>query len=165
MAYDVVLIQKSTDVELFARKLGFTKIIFQNEMKNLKILYIPDYNKKRQAVERKQVNILLNPHLITSKDSLHYRRSGLDQVLCSMMHNNNIAMAFTFDSMNNHIEIGRVMQNITLCRKYKVKVLFFTFAKNMYELRARLDIIAFLETLGMTPSEAKFALEGLKEIC
>jgi len=35
---------------------------------------------------------------------------------------------------------------------------FFTFAIDIYGLRNRIDILAFLEVLGMTPGEAKDAL-------
>ena len=43
-------------------------------------------------------------------------------------------------------------------------MLFFTFADNIYSLRARLDILAFLEVLGMTPGEAKNALINSKTL-
>ena len=162
MAYDIILMHRDKNTELFAKKLGFN-IIFQEDIKALKIQQIQDYNKKRQAVERLQINVLLNPHLSNLKDSLHYRRSGLDQVLCNFMHKNNIAMGFTLDSLNNHIDIGRVMQNIFLCRKYKVKILFFTFAKDIYGLRSRYDLISFLQVLGMTSNDANYALNGISE--
>lgn len=163
MAFDVVLMEENKEATEITRKLGFEKIFFKNDIKKLGILEVKDYNDKRKLIENNSLNILLNPHLVTNKDSLHFRNSGMDQIICSLMNKNGIAMAFTLDKINNHVEIGRIMQNIRLCRKYKVKMLFFTFSDNIYGLRAKLDIIAFLQVLGMTPNEAKEALEGLKE--
>lgn len=158
MGFDVVLMERNKEAEDLARKLGFTRFIFRDEIKNFKILKTENYDAKRKAIERKKIDILLNPHLVSIKDSFHYRRSGLDQILCGLMHRNNIVMAFTLDSMNNYIEIGRLMQNIMLCRKYQVKVLFFTFAENIYGLRAKSDIVSLLYVLGMSTKQAEEAL-------
>ena len=112
MACDIVLMNKDKEIEDFARKLGFTKVFFKEDIKSLKILQTENYSEKRKVIERKQIKILLNPHLLSVKDSLHYRRSGLDHILCNVMHKNNVAMAFTLNSLNNYIEIGRLMKNI-----------------------------------------------------
>src|SRR3989338_9561715 len=114
IACDIVLMNKDKEIEDFARKLGFTKVFFKEDIKSLKILQTENYSEKRKVIERKQIKILLNPHLLSVKDSLHYRRSGLDHILCNVMHKNNVAMAFTLNSLNNYIEIGRLMQNILL---------------------------------------------------
>src|SRR3989344_1906090 len=162
MAYDLVLMEDNKQAIELARKLGFNKPFFKNEIKKLGMFEFKEYSEKRNAIEGKKVKILLNPHLVSAKDSLHYRNSGLDHILCNEMAKNNVAMAISFDKVNNYIEIGRVMQNIRLCRKYKIKMLFFTFADNLYGLRAKTDLTAFLEILGMTPGEARNAFEDLK---
>lgn len=164
MAIDVVLMERNKEAEDFGRKLGFTKLFFKEDLKKFKILHSEDYSLKRKMVEKKQIDILLNPHLLSSKDSLHYRRSGLDHILCNFMGKNNIAMAFTLKSFNNYVEIGRLMQNIFLCRKYKVKVLFFSYAENIYEMRAKSDIVSLLIILGMSNKQIMEVFEIGKDL-
>ncbi len=154
MACDITLMEENEEVKVLARNLGFSKLIFKNDIKKFKILEIQDYQNKRKAVENNSLRVLLNPHLTTAKDSFHFRNSGLDQVICKAMQKNDIALGFSLDKINNYVEIGRIMQNIRLCRKYKVKMLFFTFASNLYGLRAKNDLMSFLQVLGMNPKEA-----------
>src|SRR3989344_3036499 len=61
------------------------------------------------------------------------------------------------NSLVNPVMFGRVKQNIKLCRKYKVKILFFTFAKSKYELKGLQDLLSLLRVLGMNGIEAKSA--------
>src|SRR3989344_8057088 len=96
---------------------------------------IEDYEEKRKKVENSKIKILLNPHLVSKKDNLHFRNSGLDQVLCKKMNENGIFMGITLNAINNFVEIGRIKQNIKLCRKYKVKIVFFTYAANLVNMR------------------------------
>ena len=161
MFTDVLLISKSDEALKIARILGFSKIYFNEDIKQLKIEYVEDYDKKRAIVKNGKIKILLNPHLVTRKDSLHFRSSGLDQVICKVMNENGISMAISLDKINNYINIGRIKQNIKLCRKYHVRILFFTFADNIYGMRSVKDLISFLEILGMTPGEAKQAISNL----
>jgi|SRR3989344_5445618 len=152
MYNDVILGQKTKEFENIAREMGFQKIINIKELK-LKIIQEENYEKLRSVVSSNKIDILLNPHIQTKKDNPHFRMSGLDHVLCKELHNKNIKVAITLDTLTNYTEIGRAMQNIRLCRKYKVKILFFTFAKTPYELRSVKDLQSFLKILGMTGEE------------
>jgi len=58
----------------------------------------------------------------------------------------------------------RIMQNIVLCRKYKTNVVFFTFARNKYEMKGCQDLLSFLRVIGFTPGEAKNALENIDKL-
>ena len=51
--------------------------------------------------------------------------------------------------------IGRMQQNVKLCRKYKVKMFLGSFAKDPYELRSDYELKAFGFMLGMNPKEVK----------
>ena len=46
-----------------------------------------------------------------------------------------------------------MMQNVKLCRKYKVKMLINSFAKNEYELRSRDALKSFGLVIGMNSRE------------
>ncbi len=158
MFSDFVLADKDYEFEEFAKKLGFSKLFFKDEFIKLGLVEYNDYENARKLVENKKIRVLLNPHFNFYKDSLHYRSGGLDHIICGLAHKNNIAIGISLNSLENPLLIGRVKQNIKLCRKYKVKILFFTFAKNKYELRSAYDLISFLKVLGMTGKEAKDAL-------
>ena len=59
--------------------------------------------------------------------------------------------------------MGRIMQNIRLCRKYNVSMVFASFAEAKWEMRSAKDLMSFAVLLGMTPKEAKVqVMEWLK---
>lgn len=158
MFCDIVLRTKDEDVEKFGKKLGFSRIFFKEDFDKLGIVVSKDYDTDRKLVERKKVKILVDVHANNSRDNLHYRSSGLNQVICKLMNKDNVALGISLESVKDGVILGRVKQNIKLCRKYKVKMKFFSFAKSKYEMRAREDIISFLRTIGMNGKEAKDAL-------
>ena len=159
MYCDIVLMGKSKDTEDFARGLGFGKVFFKEDFDSLGLVVSKNFSTDRNLVERKKVKILVNPHMNELRDSLHFRSSGLNQVLCSLCNKNSVAVGFSLKWLDNPKLLGRLKQNIMLCRKYKVKMKFFTFAEANYELRGREDLLAFLRSIGMTGREAKDALE------
>jgi len=106
----------------------------------------------RAAVSTKNVDILLDPHLGQRMDKMHQRDSGLNQVLLKLAKQNNVAISFSFKSVLNSKDrvkdLGRIIQNITLCRKYKVKIVILEF-----ENRNRVDVNSLFKVLGMTAKE------------
>lgn len=158
MYCDVVLMEKNAEAEKFGRELGFGKIFFNAELKGLGIVFSENYNADRGLVEKGKLKILVNSHTNNLRDSLHFRSSGLNHVLCRLCHENNIAVGFSLDTALDAKLLGRVKQNIKLCRKYKVRMRFFSFAKNKFEMRGREDMLGFLRSIGMTGKEAKDAI-------
>lgn len=157
----------ATDLVLYEGKneLGFdstisVKIVDLKKLGNsINIVEGRDIDFNRKALENKSVDILLSPEKATYKDSLHHRNSGLDQVLCALASRNGIAIGFSFNEILNarsrYKTLGRMMQNVRLCRKYKVRMVFATFARNKWELRSKSDLESFAKVLGMTGKEAK----------
>lgn len=121
----------------------------------------------RTALESKQTDILLSPEKHVLKDFMHQRNSGLNHILCKLANKNNIAIGISFSDLLRekmlHKRLGRIMQNIKLCRKYKVKLVLASFAKNEYETRNPKDLITLAATLGMTASQIKEALNFKKK--
>lgn len=166
----------ATDLILYDGKngLGFDSTISVKiaELKklsnNINIVEGKDIEFNRKALENKNVDILLNPEKATYKDSLHHRNSGLDQVLCTLANKNGIAIGFSFNEILNarsrYKTLGRMMQNVRLCRKYKVKMVFATFAKNKWELRSKSDMESFARVLGMTGKEAIECFTSIEKI-
>lgn len=122
----------------------------------------------RKILENKKTDILLSPHCLAKKDKMHFRNSGLNQVLCKIAKKNNIALGISFSQILNSKkrgqEIGRIMQNIKFCQKYGVKIVLGTFAEKKWELRTPKDLISYGLLLGMNPKEAKQSLENIKQI-
>ncbi|MBS3159394.1 hypothetical protein J4436_01265 [Candidatus Woesearchaeota archaeon] len=156
MYFDVVLFNKDGEAIKLANKFGFNRLIFKEEFEKLNIIY---GNLEIKSIRYNKATILLNPHdLLNKKDNLHYRYSGLNHIICKLAKENDIFIGFSLDKIRDSIELGRVMQNIKLCKKYKNSVCFFTFAKDKFSLRGIHDIMAFCRVLGMDGLMAKNSL-------
>lgn len=148
-----------------------TKKDFLRKVNNERDLVVVEGSKNNRAVlENKKVDLLLSPEKGVKRDSLHYRNSGLNHVLCKLAKKNDIAIGFSFnDVLLSNGErrakiLGRMMQNVSLCRKYKLKMVIGSFAKDRWQMRKSTDLISFGVCLGMHPEEAKKALEEISFI-
>jgi hypothetical protein len=112
----------------------------------------------REAIER-GANIVFGFELLEEKEHTHYRKSGLNQVLCKIAADKKVAIGFSFTTILNSYGqkraqlLGRIMQNITFCQKYKTPMKIASFATNPYEMRAPADLTAFFKNLGMQQPE------------
>jgi RNase P/RNase MRP subunit p30 len=106
----------------------------------------------RFALEKSQVDIVLGAEIIHPKDSMHYLRSGYDQVLCKIAKEKGKKIGFSFsdilNSKNRSRLIARMRVNLRLCRKYGVSVVFSNFSKSYGEIRSAKDLAAFGRILG-----------------
>jgi RNase P/RNase MRP subunit p30 len=125
-----------------------------NDSKGKIIIQGGDLNINRFAVENKKVNILLSPEKNSKKDLMFSRRSGLNQVLCKLAAKNDVVIGFDFSYLLNSTGkqkariLGRMRQNVKFCKKYKVKMIFSSFAKTKYELRSDDLLKVFSNILG-----------------
>ena len=107
----------------------------------------------RKAVEDRSVDILMSPEKNRSHDFMKSRNSGLNQVLCRLAHDNNVAIGFDFNYLLNAKDridvIGRMKFNVKLCSKYDVKMYVCNSTKHSDELRAESDLEAFGRLIGM----------------
>jgi len=118
----------------------------------------PEFNRK--ILENKLVDCLVSPELSPEKDMLKQRSSGLNQVLCKIAKQNNIAIGIDIKNLLSKKEfdlskhLARLQQNIKLCKKYKVKMVLINCNED------KKNIFALLLTLGMPTSTAKYAVEN-----
>ena len=154
------IVKFKTDKKFF----GFSKIYNFNDFK---IIEGGDDDKNRKALENRNTDILLSPEKTRNKDFMHSRDSGLNQVLCKIAKKNEIAIGFNFNevliSKNRHLILGKMMQNVKLCRKYKVNMIIISGANDEMEMKMPKDLISFGKTIGKTAEEAKKALNFKKE--
>lgn len=171
--------------ELNTRNFGFDKIIIIKDnyitdrdyeearksiekiskINNLIIVQGRDEEFNRKVLENRKVKILLDPENNNRGFSLIQRNSGLNHVLCKMAKENNIAIGINLSEIikregKNRAEyLAKVMQNVMLCKKYKVKMLMTTLAENKSELRNSYDMKSLCLVLGMDTKMAKEAVE------
>ena len=109
----------------------------------------------RTALESNYADLLLNPERKKEKDFMHYRNSGLNNVLCKIAKEKGKAIGIDFSEIKKMRErkdaerLGRILQNMRLCRKYKVPVVIASFAKNSRELVHAAELKTFARTLGI----------------
>ncbi|MEM4337107.1 MAG: RNase P subunit p30 family protein [Candidatus Woesearchaeota archaeon] len=106
----------------------------------------------RHYIEKTDIDIIFGLEAKAKKDFMKQRNSGLNQVLCSIAAKRNKTYGFNFRDVllarNRHEIIGRMMQNMVLCKKYKVKTIFFSGARTPLEMRNWRDMKSFFELLG-----------------
>lgn len=143
----------------YAKKLGFSGVF------NLNVREGGSDENNRKYVSNVQNDVLMNPELKSSGDKVHYRRSGLNQVLAKLAVQNDVAIGFGFSFVlnSNGVDrgkiIGRMKQNVRICRKSKTKMVVCSYANSVKEMRGAKDLLAFARVIGMTPGEAKKALD------
>jgi RNase P/RNase MRP subunit p30 len=117
----------------------------------------------RAVLERGSADALFGAESTMPKDYMHQRGSGLNHVMCELAKKNKVAIGFSFSDILSSIQrsqlLGRISQNIVLCRKYKVRTVIASFAKDPWKMRSPHDIQAFFTVLGMNQKESKQSLE------
>jgi RNase P/RNase MRP subunit p30 len=121
----------------------------------------------RQMVEATPVDILIDAESSRNKDFIHHRNSGLNHIIANLASAKKKAMGFSgalaigSRGMFRAQVMGRMMQNVRLCRKYKVKMVIASFAKAPFGMRSPHDLLSFCVILGMHPKEARDAMNHL----
>ncbi|MFA4887541.1 MAG: RNase P subunit p30 family protein [Candidatus Nanoarchaeia archaeon] len=159
--YNDLIQHQPTETSLSFSKQFKLELFTLEQLKPLKVITYKDDVQARTLIEQKKVDILLNPHLAQGKDPMHSKHSGLNQVLCELARKQDVAIGITLDTCTTPVALGRIFQNVVLCRKYHVPLFLFTFAKNPYELRNPKDLLSFCTLLGMNSSQALTAVSGL----
>ena len=103
----------------------------------------------RQLLEGSKIKMIYGFEQSPLKDRMHQTISGLNHILCEIAKKNIISIGFSYSFLENPTIIGRMMQNIELCRKYKVKMIFASFAKDPMHLRQAHDVNSLFRLLGV----------------
>ncbi len=117
----------------------------------------------REIIERSYANLIFSLEEHGRKDFMHQRGSGLDHILAKLAHDKNVSIGFSLNSIinskNKGIIMGRMMQNIMLCRKYKVKTIIASFAETPFGMRSPYDVMSLFASLGMRQEDAGDSLK------
>ena len=158
------------DVNHYYFNLDYKKVNFSSlsNPKRKDLVIVEGNTINRDILENKNVHILVSPEKGIKKDSLHYRNSGLNQVLCNLARKNNIMIGFSFSDLLNisgkEKTLGRMMQNVRLCRKFKVKMMVCSFARNEFELRSYDTLMAVASVIGINHGELNKSFTELESI-
>ena len=100
----------------------------------------------RMIIEKLRPNCIIGAEDVLGGDFLHHRSSGLNHILTCLMAKFRISYGVCFSDVlkkarktDQAVLLGRIKQNITLCRKSKVNVVVGSFCKNVFEMRCPTD--------------------------
>ena len=126
----------------------------KNKLKDSKtFVAVKSSSNDRDVIEKSKVDVVFSFEGSTRKDFIHQRAAGLNHILCKLANENNVIIGFSLSSIlnaeNKDVILGRVKQNIKICRKFKVKTLVASFATKPFEMRSAHDIKSLFESLGL----------------
>jgi RNase P/RNase MRP subunit p30 len=154
--------EKETKIKIYSAFLSDGKKILKP--KQFDRLIIKSTEKNRAFFENKNIDLIYDLENISRNDFIHQRNSGFNHILAKLALEKNISVGINFSSLlnenkDNQIKImGRIMQNVMLCQKYKVNIKIASFAKNPYDMRSPRDLRALGGCLGMNSLVAKSAI-------
>jgi len=163
---NIILLKKTKELEDLCISLGFTETLFLEDLTLIEAKTNKDLQKKfskftivkpvteellRFALEKSKVDLIYGMEFIHPKDSVHYVRGGLDQIMCKIAAGKGKIIGFSFSDVlhakNQPKLLGRMRANLRLCKKYNVNVFFGNFSVKQEEIRSKKDLVAFLRTL------------------
>ncbi len=153
----------SKDVKMVSAILGQPGKIAAVKSKS-KLVIVRSSERDLHVIEHESPSMLFDLEQSSRSDSLHQRASGLNHILARACAKSQTAVAFSFQSLllgsgvRRAELLGRMMQNIMLCRKCKVSMKIASFAKTPEGMRNPADLKAVFTLLGMHPAEAARAL-------
>ncbi len=162
MTFDVVFpVENEGAFIAMAEKLGTKELLFV--YKNLKkeekwktsitlrsmtdkVVVRSDPDKDRWLIEKIKPRIIYGFEFQERKDFLHHRNAALNHIIAKIMAKNNIAYGFPVAEIINaptwkqSIILGRMQQNLKLCRKYDVEIIIASFASDPMDMRSVMDM-------------------------
>lgn len=109
---------------------------------------------ERKNVEDKNIRFLYGFEALERKDSFHYKRSGVNQVIAKILKEKEKIFVIDFErileSKDIALQIGRIKQNLILAKKYGFKVMICSFATKPMNLRSELQLSSLLRALNFT---------------
>lgn len=168
---EFVVISKKTFPIVDAIVCSASEVVAARKLSSLVLVYstaVSKNNTDRYCIERIKPDIMHGFELSPRKDFLHHRHSSLNQVLCKLMFEKQVAYGLSLHALLSSpsfaVVAGRVMQNIVLCKKYKVPIVVGSFAQHPLEMRSASDVVSFLRFVGLDSVSAKQALATAGEL-
>jgi RNase P/RNase MRP subunit p30 len=106
---------------------------------------------EQQNAENRNMKFLYGFEELEQKDSFHYRRSGANQVLCTIIKEKEKVLVFDMEkiivpSRQREMLLGRMQQNLMLAKKYKLRTVICSFASKPENLRAEAEYASLIRS-------------------
>lgn len=141
-----------SDLKTYCGILAEPKKIDKLKTQNKDFIAVKSSSYDREIIEGSKANLIFSFEDGCKKDFMHHRASGLNHILCRIARKNQITIGFSLreilGSDNPGLIMGRMMQNIALCAKFKVNTAIASFAENPMEMRSPHDLTSFFKLLG-----------------
>jgi RNase P/RNase MRP subunit p30 len=165
-----LLMKKTEELVNFSKELGFENTYFLGTdfslIKNikskkellkkireskLKTIYFAETEELlRFALEKTDVNMVIGAEKINPRNSVHFLRGALDQIVCKIAAEKSKTIVFSFnDILQDSSLIDRMKLNLKLCRRYNVSTIFSNFCNSKWEMRSAKDLQAFFNVLNV----------------
>jgi RNase P/RNase MRP subunit p30 len=124
---------------------------------------------EQQNIENRNLKFMYDFEEQEEKDSFHFRRSGANQVLCTIMQEKEKVFVFDMEkiivSKIRERLMGRMIQNLMLVKKYKLQSIICSFATKPENLRTEKEYSSLIRALGYEEEakNLKIILEELLE--
>jgi RNase P/RNase MRP subunit p30 len=126
----------------------------------------------RRAIESLKIDFLVSPERspLDSKyrtgqgrkvDSLKQRDSGINHVVAKLAREKNVKIVVDFGEISKMkgkekaLRIGRIIQNVKVCRRAKCDLKIASFGKSEKDLIGEKERVAFGVSLGMSSAQAR----------
>ncbi len=153
-------------IDTSGNELEVRKIIDSLRRKG-KIIAVVGHNNhfNRRVLETMPVRYLVSPEKYLKQDNLKQRDSGLNHVLAKIAKQKNISIMLDFTDLKKlrpfelSNRIGRISQNLRICRKTNTKINIATFAKSQKDFIAPKELFEFMLSIGASTKQAKESIE------
>ncbi|HRZ85148.1 MAG TPA: hypothetical protein P5277_00025 [Candidatus Paceibacterota bacterium] len=125
---------------------------------------VRDEEFNRKIMEKTLISMIVgleSDEFETKKDKLRQRDSGFNEVLAKIAHDRGISVGIDVAKLIKLSEkemtwqLGRILQNVKLCNKYNVKIVFVnSLSSNKF------DLMSLGLSLGMSTLMAKYAVDN-----
>ena len=127
------------------------------------IVFLKSSDRNHDNLEKTDFDVLFDLEMNPMRDAMHYRMSGLNQVLSRIATRKKkiigINLRNIIDSEDKPQTIGRVRQNVMLCRKFKTDMILFSGAETPLQMKGYHDLISLLVVLGLREGQASSVLK------
>ncbi len=106
-----------------------------------------------KTVLSRGINYVYGNEYADEKDAIHQRRSGLNHVILKEMIKKGVTVIFDYGSLRSLSTdkqakiLGRMSQNLILCKKLNVNYMFASMAKTPLEMRHPKDVQGLIRSL------------------
>ncbi len=164
------LYEKPRDIRMLQQKTGLDVYMATMQLsKTADLRMARGKEGLREILEKTNVDVVFELEDHRENDFMHQRNSGLNHVLAGIARQKKKMVAFSLapllrNSGRSRAQIlGRMMQNVALCRKYEVDMAIASFARSPYQMRAEGELKAIGMLLGMQAGDVNAALRAMQE--